>query len=65
VKFLIDNVLPPRLADLQLIAGYDTVHVQVYEMHAANDGEILESARGEVGIAAPDGIRQLGAITMA
>ena len=47
LKFLIDNALPPRLADLLVAAGYDAVHVRVYRMHAANDREILARAFAE------------------
>jgi predicted nuclease of predicted toxin-antitoxin system len=44
LKFLIDNALPPRLADLLLAAGYDAVHVRAYRMHAASDEEVLAKA---------------------
>jgi hypothetical protein len=47
VKFLIDNALPPRLADLLVAAGYDAVHVRNYAMHAAADKEIQERALTE------------------
>lgn len=47
VRFLIDNALPPRLAELLKQAGYDAARVRDYEMHAAGDGEILERAREE------------------
>ena len=47
MKFLIDNALPPRLADLLLAAGYDVVHVGALGMHAAGDEEILARALEE------------------
>ncbi|MFY9725416.1 MAG: DUF5615 family PIN-like protein [Bryobacteraceae bacterium] len=47
MKFLIDNALPPCLADLLLKAGYDAVHVRAYGMHAAKDEAILARALDE------------------
>lgn len=47
MKFLIDNALPPRLADLLLAAGHDAVHVRTYGMHAASDEAILGKALDE------------------
>jgi predicted nuclease of predicted toxin-antitoxin system len=47
LRFLIDNALPPRLADLLVAAGHDAVHVRVYGMHAAKDEEILARALEE------------------
>ena len=47
MRFLIDNALPPRLADLLLAAGYDAVHVRAYGMHAATDEVILARALDE------------------
>jgi predicted nuclease of predicted toxin-antitoxin system len=47
LKFLIDNALPPRLANLLVAAGYDAVHVGAYGMHAARDEEILARALQE------------------
>ncbi|MDQ2710803.1 MAG: DUF5615 family PIN-like protein [Acidobacteriota bacterium] len=45
MRFLIDNALPPGLADVA--AGYDAVHVRAYGMHAAKDEEILARALDE------------------
>jgi predicted nuclease of predicted toxin-antitoxin system len=47
VKFLIDNALPPRLADLLRESGHDAVHVRAYEMQEATDREILARALDE------------------
>lgn len=47
VRFLIDNALPPRLADLLTRAGHDATHVRAYGMQTSGDPEILERARFE------------------
>ena len=47
MRFLIDNALPPRLADLLVDSGHDAVHVRTYSMHAASDEEILARALTE------------------
>ena len=47
MRFLIDNALPPRLAELLVAAGYDATHVRSYGMHASRDIDILERAREE------------------
>jgi predicted nuclease of predicted toxin-antitoxin system len=47
LKFLIDNALPPHLADLLVEAGYHAVHVRTYRMQAAKDEEILKWALQE------------------
>ena len=47
MKFLIDNALPPRLADLLVEAGHDAVHVRHYQMQASKDEEILARALEE------------------
>jgi predicted nuclease of predicted toxin-antitoxin system len=45
LRFLIDNALPPRLAELLVVAGYDATHVRAYGMHAASDEAIVSRAR--------------------
>lgn len=47
MRFLIDNALPSRLADLLVAAGHDAVHVRAYGMHASKDEEILARAFDE------------------
>ena len=47
MKFLVDNALPPRFAELLTQAGHDATHVRAYGMQAVSDAEILERARQE------------------
>jgi predicted nuclease of predicted toxin-antitoxin system len=47
LRFLIDNALPPLLAELLIPAGHDAMHVRVYGMHAATDEVILARALAE------------------
>jgi predicted nuclease of predicted toxin-antitoxin system len=47
VRFLIDNALPPLLAELLVTAGQDAVHVRSYKMQAASDHAILARALEE------------------
>jgi predicted nuclease of predicted toxin-antitoxin system len=47
LKFLIDNALPPQLAELLLAAGHDAVHVRAYAMQTATDERIVARARDE------------------
>jgi predicted nuclease of predicted toxin-antitoxin system len=47
LNFLIDNALPPRLADLLVAAGHDAVHVRRYGIQSAQDDQILARALEE------------------
>jgi predicted nuclease of predicted toxin-antitoxin system len=47
VRFLIDNALPPLLAELLVSAGHDAVHVRTYNLQAAADDVILARALAE------------------
>ena len=47
MRFLIDNALPPKLADFLVAAGHDAVHVRTYGMQANTDDVILARALEE------------------
>jgi predicted nuclease of predicted toxin-antitoxin system len=47
VKFLIDNALPPLLAELLVSAGHDAAHIRTYGMQAASDEVVLAKALAE------------------
>ncbi|MCL1467839.1 DUF5615 family PIN-like protein [Argonema galeatum] len=47
MKFLIDNALSPIIATGLQQAGFDSVHVRDYGMHASEDIEIFELAAKE------------------
>lgn len=47
MRFLIDNALSPRVAELLARAGHDAVHVRAYDLQSASDDEIVERARAE------------------
>ena len=47
MRFLIDNALPPRVADLLVAAGHDAAHVRSYGLQAASDEAILARALAE------------------
>lgn len=52
MKFLVDNALPPRLADIMRAAGHDAIHVRELGLQAAADEYLLELARSEARILA-------------
>jgi predicted nuclease of predicted toxin-antitoxin system len=47
MKFLVDNVLSPRVADLLVAAGHDAVRVRTLGLHAAADIEVFQLAARE------------------
>jgi predicted nuclease of predicted toxin-antitoxin system len=47
MRFLIDNNLSPRLADLLRAAGHDVVHVRDIDMRRAADVLVIEAARAD------------------
>jgi len=47
VRFLIDNALPPLLAELLVRAGHDSSHGTAYGIQAASDHVILARALAE------------------
>jgi predicted nuclease of predicted toxin-antitoxin system len=46
VKFLVDENLPPRLAELLAASGHDAVHVRDLNAASAPDSRIMELAAG-------------------
>jgi predicted nuclease of predicted toxin-antitoxin system len=47
MRFLIDNALSPRVAELLAAAGHDAVHVRASGLHAAADSELFQLAARE------------------
>lgn len=47
MRFLIDNALPPRLAQLLTSAGHESMHVRDYGMQSAEDCDVLARALAE------------------
>jgi predicted nuclease of predicted toxin-antitoxin system len=47
LRFLVDNALPPGLAQILTNAGHEAVHARDYGMQAAEDVSVLERARLE------------------
>jgi predicted nuclease of predicted toxin-antitoxin system len=47
VRFLIDNALSPRLAELLRRNGYDAAHVRDYGIQSASDKTIFDFAKTE------------------
>ena len=46
MKFLVDNALSSRVAELLREAGHDAVHVRSRGLHAADDEELFALRRG-------------------
>lgn len=47
MKFLVDNALSPRVADVLTQAGHDAVHVRSRGLHAATDPHLFQLAAAE------------------
>ena len=47
MKFLIDNALSPKVADLLQAAGHDAVHVRTWNLHEAEDSVVVQAALAE------------------
>jgi len=47
MKFLVDNALSPRVADVLNEAGHDAVHVRSRGLHAATDPYLFQLAAAE------------------
>lgn len=47
MKFLVDNALSPRVADVLNEAGHDAVHVRSRGLHAATDPHLFQLAAAE------------------
>ena len=44
MKFLVDNALSPRVAELLTEAGHDAVHVRCQGLHTAPDSDLFDLA---------------------
>ncbi|MGE3801932.1 MAG: DUF5615 family PIN-like protein [Candidatus Kapaibacterium sp.] len=47
MKFLVDNALPPIVAELLAESGHEAAHVRDFEMQSASDEEIFNFAAQE------------------
>lgn len=47
MRFLLDQNLPPRLAEFLQEAGHDAVHTSDYGLERASDEEVLDRAQAE------------------
>jgi predicted nuclease of predicted toxin-antitoxin system len=45
MKFLLDNALSPKVAELLREAGHDAVHVRSLNLQAASDDQVFASRR--------------------
>ncbi|HEY2076872.1 MAG TPA: DUF5615 family PIN-like protein [Streptosporangiaceae bacterium] len=47
MRFLVDNNISPKVAQILADTGHDTRHVRDYGIQAATDSEVLERAAAE------------------
>jgi len=50
MRFLVDNNISPKVAELMVDAGHDARHLRDYGLQAAADAEVMERASAEARI---------------